>query len=153
MEVLYYSRSQNREAESQLDARRVDFDQLLALSDFVSVHVPLNDETRHMINADTLGKMKKTAFLINTARGGVVDTAALVDALKSGTIEYAGLDVHESEPLEKDSSLYALDNVILSDHCAWYTEESIVELKTRAAQNVAAVLEGGRPQSPVNDLG
>jgi D-3-phosphoglycerate dehydrogenase len=103
-----------------------------------------------MIDKEALSMMKPSSFLINTARGGVVDTSALVDALRNGTIEYAGLDVHESEPLESDSPLFELENVVLSDHCAWYTEESLVELKTRAAQNVAAVLTGGTPDTPVN---
>ena len=140
------------EAFAAAGAERVDFDTLLGESDFITIHTPLNDETRHLIGSRAFSLMKKSAILINTARGGVIDTVALVEALRSGEIEYAGLDVHEQEPLPEDSPLFALDNVVLSDHCAWYTEESLVELKTKAAQNVADVLSGNRPRSPVNDI-
>lgn len=133
-------------------AEPVDLDRILEQSDYLSVHVPLNDETRHIINTDALAAMKKNAILINTARGGVVDTNAVIDALKSGEIQYAGLDVHEQEPLPAQSPLFDLDNVVLSDHCAWYTEDSLIELKSRAAENVVAVLSGKRPANPVNEV-
>jgi D-3-phosphoglycerate dehydrogenase / 2-oxoglutarate reductase len=134
------------------NAQSVDFETLLAESDLISIHTPLNEETRHLIDARALSLMKKSAILVNTSRGGVIDTKAIVDALKDGGLAYAGLDVHEDEPLLPGSALYDLDNVVLTDHCAWYTEESIVELKTRAAENVAAVLKGERPRTPVNVL-
>ena len=133
-------------------AQSVDFETLLAESDLISIHTPLNDETHHLIDARALSLMKKSAILINTARGGVIDTDAIVDALRNGELAYAGLDVHEDEPLLAGSPLYDLENVVLTDHCAWYTEESIVELKTRAAENVAAVLKGEHPRTPVNTL-
>ena len=95
--------------------------------------------------------MKKSAFLINTSRGPLVDERALAQALAQGRIAGAGLDVFESEPLPADSPLRKLENVTLSDHAGWYSEESVVELKTKAAQNVAAVLAGGRPAYPVNE--
>ena len=142
----------DQEEISKTGAEPVDLDTILAQSDYLSIHVPLNDETQHMICAETLKKMKSNAMLVNTARGGVIDTEALVDALTSGEIAYAGLDVHENEPLEKDSALFGLDNVVLSDHCAWYTEDSLIELKTRAAQNVATVLIGNQPETPVNKV-
>ena len=127
-------------------------DDMLSRADFVSLHLPLNDSTHHMVDKAFLNAMKSGAFLINTSRGGVVDTAAIVSALKNGDIAYAALDVHEQEPLPKDSPLFSLENVILTDHCGWYTEESIIELKTRAAENVAVVLQGGKPHSPVNSV-
>ena len=133
-------------------AQPVDFAVILEQSDYLSLHVPLNDETHHMICAETLKAMKKSAILVNTARGGVIDTGALIDALKSGEIEYAGLDVHEQEPLAAESPLFDIENLILSDHCGWYTEDSLIELKTRAAENVVAVLSGKRPSTPVNEV-
>jgi D-3-phosphoglycerate dehydrogenase len=125
---------------------------LLAESDFVSIHVPLTPETKGMIGEKEIGMMKRTAILINTARGPVLDERALAAALKEGRICGAGLDVFEKEPLPADSPLKDLDTVILSDHAGWYSKESVVELKTKAARNVAAVLSGGTPVYPVNIL-
>jgi D-3-phosphoglycerate dehydrogenase len=125
---------------------------LLAESDFVSIHAPLTSETRGMIGPREVGLMKPTAILINTARGPIVQEAALAAALSEGRLGGAGIDVFEHEPLPPESPLRILDNVILSDHASWYSEESVVELKRKAARNVAAVLSGGRPVSPVNAL-
>ena len=133
-------------------AESVDFEQLLSESDYLSIHVPLNEDTRHIIDANALGLMKAPGILINTSRGGVIDTDALIDALTEKRIAYAGLDVHESEPLQSNSPLFELDNVVLTDHCAWYTEESLIEVKTRAAENVATVLRGETPKTAVNRL-
>ena len=127
-----------------------DLEALLRESDFVSLHTPLTGETRRMIGAAELRLMKPTAILVNTARGGLVDQDALAAALADGTIAAAGLDVFETEPLPTDSPLAALDNVILSNHMAWYTEESAVELATKAARNVSEVLCGRPPVYPVN---
>jgi D-3-phosphoglycerate dehydrogenase / 2-oxoglutarate reductase len=134
------------------DALDVDFETLLEQSDYISIHVPLNDETRHMIDDRALSLMKKSGILVNTARGGVIDTRSLIEALRRKSPAYAGIDVHEQEPLPADSPLYELHNVVLTDHCAWYTEESLIELKTKAAENVASVLKGEHPRSPVNVL-
>ncbi len=133
-------------------AKSVDFETLLSESDLITIHTPLNDETHHLIDARALSLMKESAILINTARGGVIDTDAIVGSLRDGRLAYAGLDVHEQEPLPSDSPLYELDNVVLTDHCAWYTEESITELKTTAAENVAAVLRGEQPKTAVNTI-
>ena len=116
----------------------------------MSVHTPLTDETRGMIGAEQLGAMKETAVLVNTARGAVVDESALATALREGTIAAAGLDVFEEEPLPASSPLLDLDNVILSPHKAWYTEESREELARKGALNVAEVLAGRPPVYPVN---
>ena len=129
-----------------------DLDTLLRESDFVSLHTPLTEETRQMIGAAQLRLMKPMAILINTARGGLVDQDALAAALADGTIAAAGLDVFETEPLPTDSPLVGLDNVILSNHVAWYTEESAVELATKAARNVSEVLAGRPPVYPLNRI-
>ena len=129
-----------------------DLDTLLRESDFVSLHTPLTEETGQMIGAAQLRLMKPTAILINTARGGLVDQDALAAALADGTVAAAGLDVFETEPLPTDSPLVGLDNVILSNHVAWYTEESAVELATKAARNVSEVLAGRPPVYPLNRI-
>lgn len=131
-------------------AELVDFDTLLSQSDYISVHAPLSETTRHMFGREQFAKMKETAIFVNTARGGIVDTIALYDALKSGAIAWAGLDVHEREPVGKDYPLFALDNVVLSDHVGWYSEESQADLQTKAALSVVEALSGRIPRFTVN---
>ena len=128
----------------------VEFSQLLPDSDFVSIHVPLTAETRHSFGENELKKMKKTAYLINTARGPIVDEKALYQALKNRWIAGAALDVMEKEPPDWNSSLLQLDNLIISPHIAFYSEESYVELKTKVAQAVLSVLKGELPKAIVN---
>ena len=123
---------------------------LLKNSDYISVHAPLNDGTQGLIGSRELSLMKKTAILVNTSRGPLLEEKAVAEALANGKIAAAGLDVFEAEPLPAESPLRQLDNVILSDHTGWYSEESVTELKTKAAQNVLAVLNGGKPIYPVN---
>jgi D-3-phosphoglycerate dehydrogenase len=124
--------------------------ELLKESDYVSVHAPLSPETRGLIGARELGMMKPGAILVNTARGPVVDEKALADALSRGRLAAAGLDVFSEEPLPADSPLRNLENVLLTDHCGWYSEESMVELKSKTASNALEVLKGGRPLYSVN---
>lgn len=131
-------------------AELVDFDTLLRECDILSVHVPLSDKTKHMFGEAEFGKMKKTAIFVNTSRGGVVDTMALFQALKDKTIAWAGIDVHEQEPVPDDYPLVQLENCILTDHMGWYSEESQVELQTKAAQAVVDVLAGNKPRYVVN---
>jgi D-3-phosphoglycerate dehydrogenase len=131
-------------------AEHVDLDDVLARADIVTLHCPLTPETRHLIGARALALMKPSAILVNTARGGVVDTAALVDALETRRIAGAGLDVLEREPLAAGDRLAALDGVVLTPHAAFYSEGSIVELKGKTAQAVLDALEGRRPASVVN---
>jgi D-3-phosphoglycerate dehydrogenase len=133
-------------------AEPADLETLLRESDYVSVHVPLGPETRGMIGAAQIGLLKATAILVNTSRGPVVDEKALAAALAARRFAAAGLDVFETEPLPADSPLRKLENVVLSDHAGWYSEESVPELKTKAARNVAAVLAGGKPAYPVNTI-
>jgi D-3-phosphoglycerate dehydrogenase len=127
-----------------------ELDALLAESDFVSLHVPLTLETREMVNETFLRRMKPTAFLINTARGGLVDTAALTRALREGWIAGAGLDVLPEEPIATDDPLLDLDNVVITPHVAFYSEESLVELRRRAAQSVVDVLAHRAPEHLAN---
>lgn len=126
------------------------FDEVIEYSDFISLHVPLKNETRHLIDGAVIGRMKRGAILINVARGPIVDEAALAEALRNGKLGAAGLDVFEREPLPKDNPLLALENVILTDHSAYYSQEAVSILKTRAAMNVREVLEGKTPRTAVN---
>ena len=126
------------------------FDKLLSESDFISLNVPLNSRTRHMIGRESLGIIKEGAILINAARGGVVDTEALVDALESGRLAGAALDVYESEPLESGSPLFNLDNAVLTDHAAWFSSESQADLQRLCAQSAVNFLKGKGEYSAVN---
>jgi len=124
----------------------VPLEELLRTSDFVSLHCPLNAETKHIIKKETLELMKPSAFLINTGRGSLIDEAALIEALKSGKIAGAGLDVQETEPPESDNPLYTLPNVILTPHIGWKRLETRQRLMDIVAANVTAFLDG----NPVN---
>ena len=148
--VLAFDPYVERKEIEDAGAEAVSLRTLLKTADFISVHAPLNKETRGLIGARELAQMKKGSILINTSRGPLLDEKAVADALAAGRIAYAGLDVFENEPLPEDSPLRKLDNVILSDHAGWYSEESVAELKTKAAQNVLEVLKGGPPLYPVN---
>lgn len=137
------------DAAKAAGAELVELDTLCAEADFISIHAPLLDSTRGLIGREQLGLMKSTAILINTSRGPLIDEAALIDALTSGKIACAGLDVFTTEPLPPDSELRALDNVTLTDHASWYSVESMAELKTKAAQNIVDALTKGKPTYPV----
>jgi D-3-phosphoglycerate dehydrogenase len=128
----------------------VTLDELLRQADAVTLHLPLTAESRHLIGVAALRKMKPTALLVNTARGGIVDTAALVRALRDGWIAGAALDTLEQEPVPSDSPLLSLPNVILNPHAGWYSDQSVPELKRKTAETAIAVLRGQRPASVVN---
>ena len=128
----------------------VDFDTLLQSSDYVSVHAPLLPATRGMMNAAAFAKMKKGAYIVNTARGPLIDEPALIAALDSGQIGGAGLDVVASEPLAKDSPLLGRDNVIISPHTAFYSIQALNELQTKCATDVARVLSGEKAVYPIS---
>ena len=150
MSVVYHNRRRlSPEREHALGVRYADMDTLLAQSDFVSLHVPLTGETHHLIAAEQLAMMKPNAYLINTARGPVVDEAALVSALKSGAIAGAGLDVYENEPALADG-LVELDNVVLLPHVGSATEETRRAMGTIAVENLMAGLQGDTPPNCVN---
>jgi glyoxylate reductase len=150
MEIVYSdARQASEEVERELGAKHVELDELLRSADVVSIHAPLMDETRHLINAESLGQMKETAYLVNSARGPIVDEAGLVDALKSGQIAGAGLDVFENEP-EVHPGLLELDNVVILPHLGSATIETRTAMGVLAARNAIAVLKGERPPTPVN---
>ena len=128
----------------------VTLDELLQRSQVVSLHTPLTDITRGMIGAEQLAQMRTDSILVNTSRGGVVDGGALVEALHTGRILGAAIDVHESEPLPAGHPLTTFDSVVLTPHLAWYTEESYDELKRRTVANVIEVCAGRAPYNIVN---
>ena len=130
--------------------RPVAFERLLAESDHLTIHCPLTPDTRHLFDAETLAWLRPTAVLINTARGGIVDTAALVEALQLGLLAGAGLDVLEAEPIDPASPLLRMEQVIVTPHAAWYSEEGRSDLKRRAAEEAVRVLRGERPRHCVN---
>ena len=142
MEVVYVDRYRNEAAESELGAKQVSFEVLLAQSDFVSIHTDLNDETHHLFNAEAFGAMKKTAVFVNTARGPVVKQDDLVEALRSGEIFAAGLDVTDPEPPSIDDPLLQLPNVIVAPHIASATVQSRDGMAEIAADNLLAGLRG-----------
>jgi glyoxylate reductase len=149
MRTVYAGRSAlPPEEEAALGARRVDFGALLAESDVLTLHAPLTPATRHVIGRDALGRMKPGSWLINTARGALVDEAALVDALRDGPLAGAGLDVYEHEPAVTPA-LLELPNVVLLPHVGSATEGTRRAMALLAARNVEAVLRGGRPLTPV----
>lgn len=127
-----------------------DLDTLLKESDFISIHCPLNDSTRHLIGQREFGKMEKKPILINTSRGPIIDENALIQALIKGQISGAGLDVLEKEPPDSKNPMLKMENVVLSPHVGFYSVESISELKRRTAENVSDVLLGKWPKSVVN---
>lgn len=138
------------DAAEQRNVTLVDFDTLLAEADFITVHAPLTDDTRHILDAEAFRKMKPTAIVVNTSRGGLIDQKALTKALKEGVINSAGIDVYETEPPLENDPLLKLDNVVLTDHASWYSEESQLELQTKAAAEVCRVLTGQPPLSCIN---
>jgi len=148
MQILYTDARRNEDAERELGATYVTLDELLARSDFVSLHTPLLPETRHLMNAERLRKMKRTAILINSSRGPVVDEHALAEALRDGVIAGAGLDVFEREPAV-DPLLLTLENVVLLPHIASASEETRTKMAVRAAQNILAFLDGTPLLDPV----
>lgn len=150
MEILAYSPSLTDKVAKTYGVKNVDFEELLTEADFITIHCPLVPETNNLIDADALSKMKSTAYLINTARGGVVNHDALFQALQENWIAGAGLDVLPEEPPADNFSLLDLDNVIITPHAAFWSEESINDLQISAAKGVLNVLTGNIPDAIVN---
>ena len=149
MKVVAYDPFIPAEVFAKAGVEKVDLPALLATSDYISVHTPLTPETKSLFNRETFGQMKRGAYIVNTARGPIIDEAALAEALDSGQIAGAGLDVMTQEP-PPSSPLFGRDNVIITPHTSFYSEESLVELQVKAAQEVVAVLSGRSPRNPVN---
>jgi len=150
MKVIAYDPFAKPDAFKAAAVESVDLDTLLKTSDYVSVHAPLLQATRGMLNAAAFGEMKKGAYIVNTARGPLIDEPALVAALDSGQVGGAGLDVVATEPLAKDSPLLGRDNVIVSPHTAFYSIEALNELQTKCATDVARVLSGEKAVYPIS---
>jgi lactate dehydrogenase-like 2-hydroxyacid dehydrogenase len=149
MNVVYYDVKRNESMEKEYGAVFCPtVEEVLKHADIISIHVPLLDSTHHLINADRLKMMKKTAYLINTSRGPVVDEVALVEALKNGTLRGAGLDVYEFEP-KLAKGLTKLPNVVLTPHIASGTEEARLEMATVAAENTVDYFDGKVPRNNV----
>ncbi len=150
MTVLYHNRRRRPEIEAAISLRYTGFEELLAESDFVVLCVPLTDRTRGLINRSSLERMKPTGILINIARGPVVVTDDLTEALRSGTIAAAGLDVTDPEPLPRDHPLLGLDNVVITPHLGSATEQTRRRMAQDSVANLLAGLEGLPLPSPIN---
>ncbi len=150
LRILAYDPFARPEAARELGVELVEFDTLVAESDYISIHCPLTPRTQGLFGSETFRRMKSTAILVNTARGPVIQQQALEEALRTGELAGAGLDVYEQEPLPKDSPLLHMSNVICTPHCAWYTEEAVTAVQEKAAQEAANVLTGHAPWHAVN---
>ena len=150
MKLLYHDVVRNTQAEKELGIQFVDMNALLEQSDFITLHTNLTPETHHLIGRDQFRKMKKTAILVNTSRGPIVDCHALYEALRDGTIAYAALDVTEPEPIPADHPLLTLDNVIVVPHIASASVATRTKMALMAADNLIAGLKGEMPPNPVN---
>ncbi|MGB4860832.1 MAG: D-glycerate dehydrogenase [Tepidiformaceae bacterium] len=150
MRVLYASRTRKPEVEARLGCLFVELDELLPESDFVSVHTPLNDDTRVLFGQRQFKQMKRSAIFVNTARGGIVEHGALIAALRAGEIAGAALDVTDPEPLPLDSPLYGFPNVIITPHIASASDATRSKMAEMAAVNIIEVLAGREPVNPVN---
>ena len=150
MRIIAYDPYVDRKVAEEMGVELVDLDRLLEESDFVSIHALLSRETHHLIGERELRKMKKTAYIINTARGAIIDEKALIKALKEGWIAGAGLDVLEKEPPDRDNPLLFMDNVIVTAHSGHYSETAHKELLRRPGEEVLKVLKGGFPTNIVN---
>jgi D-3-phosphoglycerate dehydrogenase len=150
IKVIAYDPYVKPEGFKAANVEGVDFDTLLKTSDYVSVHAPLLPATRGMLNAAAFAKMKKGAYIVNTARGPLIDEPALLAALDAGQVGGAGLDVVTAEPLAKDSPLLGRDNIIISPHTGFYSIEALEELQTKCASDVARVLSGEKAVYPIS---
>jgi len=149
VEILYYDVADRFEVEAELDIRRVDLHTLFRLSDIITLHTPLTPKTWGLISKRAFGLMKDGVYLVNTARGKIVDQPALSEALKTGKVSGAALDVFEEEPLDPSNPLASMDNVILTPHLAASSREAMRRMAVQVAEGVMAVLRGDAPESPV----
>ena len=147
--LLYWSRTRHKEIEEEIGIEWVELPALLARSDVISIHLPGSPETHHIIGAKELSQMRRGAMIVNTARGRVIDEAALVEALRSGHISSAGLDVFELEPIKPDNPLLGMDNVVLTPHLGASSLEAMRRMATQVAKGVLDTLEGREPPNRV----
>jgi glyoxylate reductase len=147
--IVYYSRSKKADFENEAGAKKLSLESLLKKSDIISLHLPLNDDSYHLLDKKKLSLMKKTVILVNTARGEVVDEKALIDILKKKRLFSAGFDVYENEPL-LNPELFELENAVLMPHLGSATFDARLDMAMLAAKNIAAVLSGKKPLTPVN---
>jgi D-3-phosphoglycerate dehydrogenase / 2-oxoglutarate reductase len=150
MKVIAFDPYAKPELFKNAGVESVDFDTLLKTSDYISVHAPHTPQTRGMVNADAFAKMKKGAYIVNTARGPLIDEPALIAALDGGQVGGAALDVVAVEPLAKDSPLLGRDNVIITPHTGFYSIEALDELQSKCASDVARVLSGEKAVYPIS---
>ena len=139
--IAAYDPNVSEEDMNNLGVTRLSFEEIICTADIISLHLPLNDNTRHLINADTFKKMKRGAILLNTSRGGLIDTGALIYALKDRKVA-AGLDVFENEPLPSGHPLWNAEHVLLTSHTAWYSARSVPRLQALAAEEILRGLRG-----------
>lgn len=152
LEVVVYDPYVDAAAMQELGVQVVDLETLLRKSDHISLHSPLTDETRHLINAETLAMMKPTAYLVNAARGALVDEDALLAAVQGGQIAGAALDVLNVEPVAEDHPFLKEERILLTPHAGWYSEESKIDVRVQGAEEVVRVLQGEWPRAPVNEI-
>jgi D-3-phosphoglycerate dehydrogenase len=150
MRVVAFDPFVEPDVAASLGVELLPLDEVMAQSDYVSVHTPLSERTRGLIGATQLAQMKPSAYIVLTSRGGVIDEAALADALRDGRIAGAGIDVWVEEPVDPAHPLLAFDNVVASSHFAWYSEVAVVNLRTAFAEAAADFLHGITPHSVVN---
>jgi len=150
IDVVAYDPYVDAETMADADVEKVDLEALYARADYVSLHAPVTDDTRGMVDADALAAMGEETVLVNTGRGALVDEDALADALAEGTIAAAGLDVLRTEPPEADHPLLGLDNCVVTPHAAWYSVEARDELNATVADNVRAALDGETPPNYID---
>lgn len=152
VEVLVYDPFVQKEVLNQFGVEGVEWNTLLAASDFISIHLPLNKDTKHLFNRFAFERMKRSAYLINTSRGAVVNSLDLASALKDGTIAGAALDVLEEEPIPSNHPLLSHEQCLLTSHCAWYSETSLVKLQRYAALEIRRMFTGEKPKHIVNGV-
>ena len=150
MQVVAYDPYVDAEGAREAGARKVELDELITTSDYISIHCPLTPDTRGMFNYEAFTAMKESAYIINTARGPIINEPDLVRALEDGQIAGAGLDVLMEDKISLDNPLLKFDNVIITPHAAWYSEESILRRRTQTVESVIEVLEGREPHSFLN---
>ncbi|WP_346234405.1 C-terminal binding protein [Lysinibacillus telephonicus] len=141
-ELVGYDPFVSKEEMAKYHVKKLELEEIIQVSDILSIHVPLNDSTYHLINKESIANMKDGVLIINTARGPIIQESALIEGLKSGKFAGAALDVTEIEPLPSSSELIKFPNVYITPHSAFYSEEAIVELRTKTAKNIVQVLEG-----------